>query len=177
MPTAQHFSFPVTTGYINSAYISSNNGLNVLPEELPSEPSTRKSNCKIYESFLQSQWLKNQMSVCLSWSKKVVRLFGHFQTKVIDFLYKSCFFIFSANPISVKKPVKLENMSKDDFELNYFNCKQEKGTIDVWWLYDDGGLTMLLPFIISCRSNWSKCKIRVFALTNRQHELEVEEKK
>lgn len=24
---------------------------------------------------------------------------------------------------------------------NIFKVKQKKGTIDVWWLYDDGGLT------------------------------------
>ncbi|KAL7038044.1 hypothetical protein ACKWTF_009435 [Chironomus riparius] len=60
--------------------------------------------------------------------------------------------------------------------MNVFNIKQQKGTIDVWWLYDDGGLTMLLPYIISTRSNWTNCKIRVFALSSRQHELEVEER-
>lgn len=61
--------------------------------------------------------------------------------------------------------------------LNVFNDKMGKGTIDVWWLYDDGGLTILLPYIISLRSNWSNCKIRVFALTNRKLELELEERK
>ncbi|KAL1379867.1 hypothetical protein pipiens_003705 [Culex pipiens pipiens] len=60
--------------------------------------------------------------------------------------------------------------------LSVFQKKQSKGTIDVWWLYDDGGLTMLVPHIISLRSKWSQCKIRVFALTNRQMELEVEER-
>jgi solute carrier family 12 sodium/potassium/chloride transporter 2 len=61
--------------------------------------------------------------------------------------------------------------------MNFFHEKQPKGTIDVWWIYDDGGLTMLIPYIISTRSAWSNCKIRVFALTNRQQELEVEERK
>lgn len=61
--------------------------------------------------------------------------------------------------------------------INFFHEKQAKGTIDVWWLYDDGGLTMLLPYIISTRSNWSNCKIRIFALTNRKLELEIEERK
>ena len=70
-----------------------------------------------------------------------------------------------------------KNMVQEDIEMNYFNIKQDKGLIDVWWLYDDGGLTMLLPYILSMRSNWSKCKIRVFALVNRQQELEVEEQK
>ncbi|XP_055636768.1 bumetanide-sensitive sodium-(potassium)-chloride cotransporter-like isoform X2 [Toxorhynchites rutilus septentrionalis] len=60
--------------------------------------------------------------------------------------------------------------------LGIFQRKQPKGTIDVWWLYDDGGLTMLVPYIISMRSKWSRCKIRVFALTNRQMDLEAEER-
>lgn len=61
--------------------------------------------------------------------------------------------------------------------LNVFNRKQGKGTIDVWWLYDDGGLTILIPYIISTRAYWSNCKIRIFALTNRKLELEMEERK
>lgn len=61
--------------------------------------------------------------------------------------------------------------------IGIFHNKQTKGTIDVWWLYDDGGLTMLIPYIISMRSNWSNCKIRVFALTNNKMEMEVEERK
>lgn len=39
------------------------------------------------------------------------------------------------------------------------------------------GLTILIPYILSLRSQWSRCKIRIFALTNHQMELEVEEKK
>ena len=61
--------------------------------------------------------------------------------------------------------------------MNIFDAKQPKGTIDIWWLYDDGGLTVLLPYILSTRSTWSNCKIRVFALTNRKQEAEVEERK
>ena len=62
-------------------------------------------------------------------------------------------------------------------KISIFKHKQGKGTIDVWWLYDDGGLTMLLPYIISTRSQWSSCKLRVFALVNNNVELEVEERK
>lgn len=57
-----------------------------------------------------------------------------------------------------------------------FQRKQKKGTIDVWWLYDDGGLTLLLPYIISTRRNWSNSKLRVFALANRNSELEYEQR-
>ncbi|CAG2055483.1 unnamed protein product, partial [Timema podura] len=38
--------------------------------------------------------------------------------------------------------------------MSLFRVKQKHGTIDVWWLYDDGGLTILLPYIINSRSNW-----------------------
>ncbi|CAH2087504.1 unnamed protein product [Euphydryas editha] len=60
--------------------------------------------------------------------------------------------------------------------MTIFRRKQEAGTIDVWWLYDDGGLTMLLPYIISQRSAWARCALRIFALANRHHELELEER-
>ncbi|CAG9818005.1 unnamed protein product, partial [Phaedon cochleariae] len=60
--------------------------------------------------------------------------------------------------------------------MNIFKRKQTKGFIDVWWLYDDGGLTMLLPYIISIRNDWSSCKLRVFALATNKNELELEER-
>ncbi|XP_063227060.1 bumetanide-sensitive sodium-(potassium)-chloride cotransporter [Bacillus rossius redtenbacheri] len=58
--------------------------------------------------------------------------------------------------------------------MSLFRKKHKAGTIDVWWLYDDGGFTILVPFIINTRANWSSCKLRVFALTNRRQELELE---
>jgi solute carrier family 12 sodium/potassium/chloride transporter 2 len=60
--------------------------------------------------------------------------------------------------------------------VNQFQRKQKKGTIDVWWLYDDGGLTMLLPFILSNRSQWSGCRMRVFALANKKEQLDREQR-
>uniref|UniRef100_A0A7N8YCY4 Solute carrier family 12 member 1 n=1 Tax=Mastacembelus armatus TaxID=205130 RepID=A0A7N8YCY4_9TELE len=44
-----------------------------------------------------------------------------------------------------------------------FNKKQPKSTIDVWWLFDDGGLTLLLPYILKTRKKWKDCKLRIFA--------------
>ncbi|XP_066994462.1 bumetanide-sensitive sodium-(potassium)-chloride cotransporter [Anabrus simplex] len=60
--------------------------------------------------------------------------------------------------------------------MTFFDRKHKGGTIDVWWLYDDGGLTILLPYIIHLRHNWTSCKLRVFALANRHYELELEER-
>eukprot|EP01135_Chromosphaera_perkinsii_P003347 Nk52_evm47s240 gene=Nk52_evmTU47s240 len=34
-------------------------------------------------------------------------------------------------------------------------------TIDVWWMVDDGGLTILLPYILSNHSYWKGSKLRV----------------
>ncbi|XP_061819887.1 solute carrier family 12 member 1 [Nerophis lumbriciformis] len=44
----------------------------------------------------------------------------------------------------------------------HFKTKQPKGTIDVWWLFDDGGLTLLLPYILTTRKKWKDCKLRIF---------------
>ncbi|XP_072938252.1 bumetanide-sensitive sodium-(potassium)-chloride cotransporter isoform X2 [Epargyreus clarus] len=54
--------------------------------------------------------------------------------------------------------------------------RRQSGTVDVWWLYDDGGLTLLLPYILSTRRAWSSCPLRVFTLANKNTELEIEER-
>ncbi|XP_036381909.1 solute carrier family 12 member 2-like [Megalops cyprinoides] len=43
-----------------------------------------------------------------------------------------------------------------------FQRKQGKGTVDVWWLFDDGGLTLLIPYLLTNKKKWKDCKIRVF---------------
>uniref|UniRef100_A0A8K9UHS7 Solute carrier family 12 member 1 n=1 Tax=Oncorhynchus mykiss TaxID=8022 RepID=A0A8K9UHS7_ONCMY len=43
-----------------------------------------------------------------------------------------------------------------------FQRKQGKGTIDVWWMFDDGGLTLLLPYILTTRKKFKDCKMRIF---------------
>ncbi|XP_032514353.1 bumetanide-sensitive sodium-(potassium)-chloride cotransporter [Danaus plexippus] len=68
--------------------------------------------------------------------------------------------------------VSMEQLS----QMTLFKRKQESGTLDVWWLYDDGGLTILLPYIVSQRASWQRCKLRIFALANRRHEMELEER-
>lgn len=62
-------------------------------------------------------------------------------------------------------------------ENSYFACKQKKGGyIDVWWLYDDGGLTLLLPYLISANLLWKDTKLRIFALVNKKSELDTEQR-
>merc|ERR1712241_739516 len=58
--------------------------------------------------------------------------------------------------------------------ITQFQAKKRKGNIDVWWLYDDGGLTLLLPYILTTRAQFSECSLRVFALANKRDELDRE---
>ncbi|XP_023294642.2 bumetanide-sensitive sodium-(potassium)-chloride cotransporter isoform X1 [Lucilia cuprina] len=68
-------------------------------------------------------------------------------------------------------------LSKDVLnQLTQFTRKRSHAVIDVWWLYDDGGLTLLLPYIISTRRTWQSCKLRVYALANKKAELEFEQR-
>lgn len=38
------------------------------------------------------------------------------------------------------------------------------GTIDVWWVVHEGGLLMLLPFLLTQGKVWKKCKLRIFTV-------------
>eukprot|EP00795_Rhopilema_esculentum_P014716 gene14716-5814_t len=47
--------------------------------------------------------------------------------------------------------------------------EKRKGYIDVWWLFDDGGLTILLPYLLMRSRTWKECSLRVFtAASNRK---------
>lgn len=48
--------------------------------------------------------------------------------------------------------------------MNVFQSKLSSSTvIDVWWLFDDGGLTLLLPYLLRRRKRWSHCQFRIFS--------------
>ncbi|XP_039979474.1 solute carrier family 12 member 1 [Xiphias gladius] len=60
-------------------------------------------------------------------------------------------------------PPQIAKMNERLLEASaHFKKKQPKGTIDVWWLFDDGGLTLLLPYILTTRKKWKDCKLRIF---------------
>ena len=61
--------------------------------------------------------------------------------------------------------------------IEMFRGKKRTGIIDVWWLYDDGGLTLLLPHILTTRKQFKSCKLRVFTLANRNHALDQQQRK
>lgn len=38
------------------------------------------------------------------------------------------------------------------------------GTVDVWWIIHDGGLLVVLPFLLMQHKVWRQCKLRIFAV-------------
>nr|ABU68839.1 solute carrier family 12 member 10.2 [Danio rerio] len=53
-----------------------------------------------------------------------------------------------------------------------FQAKQGKKTIDIYWISDDGGLTLLVPYLLTRRNRWKKSKIRVFILGDQETKKE-----
>lgn len=42
-------------------------------------------------------------------------------------------------------------------------CREE-GTIDIWWIVHDGGLMLLMMFLLRQHKIWKKCKVRLFTV-------------
>jgi len=49
-------------------------------------------------------------------------------------------------------------------DIKQFKDKKRRGNIDIWWLYDDGGMPVLLSHILHSRQQFAECKLRVFTL-------------
>lgn len=41
---------------------------------------------------------------------------------------------------------------------------QLSGTIDIWWIVHDGGILMLIPFLLKQHRTWKNCKLRIFTV-------------
>ncbi|GLV43175.1 kazachoc [Carabus blaptoides fortunei] len=50
--------------------------------------------------------------------------------------------------------------------INFFPDSTEKvvGNIDIWWIVHDGGLLMLLPFLLKQHRTWKNCRMRIFTV-------------
>uniref|UniRef100_A0A913HXZ6 Amino acid permease/ SLC12A domain-containing protein n=1 Tax=Strongyloides stercoralis TaxID=6248 RepID=A0A913HXZ6_STRER len=50
--------------------------------------------------------------------------------------------------------------------INRFKTKVKQATIDVWWLFDDGGLTLFLPYLLTIpKSYLENATLRVFTVS------------
>jgi len=61
--------------------------------------------------------------------------------------------------------------------MNQFNSKQKKGTIDIWWLSDDGGLTIMIPYILSLNEFWRDCTLRILSMTKTAEKIAESEER
>ncbi|XP_005951097.1 solute carrier family 12 member 3 [Haplochromis burtoni] len=61
-----------------------------------------------------------------------------------------------------------DNSNSDQIKTVFQNT-QGKKSIDVYWIADDGGLTLLVPYLITRRKHWRNCKIRVFIVGEEQN--------
>ena len=50
--------------------------------------------------------------------------------------------------------------------INWYpsNVDRMKGNIDIWWVVHDGGLLMLLPFLLRQHKVWRSCHLRIFTV-------------
>ncbi|KAM9607678.1 solute carrier family 12 member 3 isoform 2-T2 [Trichechus inunguis] len=55
-----------------------------------------------------------------------------------------------------------EALVREEQASTIFQSEQDKKTVDIYWLFDDGGLTLLIPYLLGRKKRWSKCKFRVF---------------
>ena len=58
--------------------------------------------------------------------------------------------------------------------LPYRRDIEKDGNIDVYWLFDDGGLTLLVPHILHTRKMFRKCNLRLFFLSSKADKLDSE---
>uniref|UniRef100_A0A915KTG1 Solute carrier family 12 member 2 n=1 Tax=Romanomermis culicivorax TaxID=13658 RepID=A0A915KTG1_ROMCU len=73
------------------------------------------------------------------------------------------------------------HMSKKQMEilasLNQFQTSVKKAFIDVWWLFDDGGLGLLIPHLLTLnRSYLDGAKLRVFTVSSSRSQLQREQR-
>uniref|UniRef100_A0A914WCB5 Solute carrier family 12 member 1 n=1 Tax=Plectus sambesii TaxID=2011161 RepID=A0A914WCB5_9BILA len=61
--------------------------------------------------------------------------------------------------------------------INRFQRKIKSAVVDVWWLYDDGGLTLLIPHLLTVpKSYLENAKMRVFTIASSRSAIEQEQR-
>uniref|UniRef100_A0A8C6SJ46 Solute carrier family 12 member 3 n=1 Tax=Neogobius melanostomus TaxID=47308 RepID=A0A8C6SJ46_9GOBI len=70
-------------------------------------------------------------------------------------------FDFEANDVS--------DQGSSDQVQTVFQTNQGKKNIDVYWIADDGGLTLLVPYLLTRRKKWGRCKVRVFIVGDEEN--------
>ncbi|KAL7670609.1 hypothetical protein ACOME3_005545 [Neoechinorhynchus agilis] len=74
----------------------------------------------------------------------------------------------SGSNLAIPQDTKLE-----DSPIIEALAAKHKGSIDVWWLFDDGGLSALLPYMLSQSRKWKDCQLRVFSIIHSSEDKET----
>ena len=51
---------------------------------------------------------------------------------------------------------------------------KHNGNIDIWWLFDDGGLSLLIPHLVSLNKKYRDCNLRVYFMSKSANNLDDE---
>ncbi|VDI47647.1 solute carrier family 12 (potassium/chloride transporter), member 4/5/6, partial [Mytilus galloprovincialis] len=62
--------------------------------------------------------------------------------------------------------------------INQFPDQGEKlsGTVDIWWIVHDGGMLMLLPFLLKQHRTFKNCKLRIFTVAHTYSKHAIQER-
>uniref|UniRef100_A0A665WSY9 Solute carrier family 12 member 3-like n=1 Tax=Echeneis naucrates TaxID=173247 RepID=A0A665WSY9_ECHNA len=76
---------------------------------------------------------------------------------------------FDGEALSPTNPSKMTPRNNTQQAKTVFQNDQGKKTIDVYWIADDGGLTLLVPYLLTRRKRWHSSKVRVFIVGDEQN--------
>lgn len=82
------------------------------------------------------------------------------------------FSFYSSKNILFKETLRFANANESAIILTKgidewpVNSKKDvqTGTIDLWWIIHDGGLLLLIVFLLKNHKIWQKCKLRLFTV-------------
>ncbi len=75
-----------------------------------------------------------------------------------------------------RSPVNTEQQKMVAKVQQFRGKSSREGTLDLYWLYDDGGLSLLLPHLLRSKPRFAGCPLRVFFMTD-EEDTEGERKK
>jgi len=117
--------------------------------------------CNTLVMGLQTEWLKKERSVFTSPDNSGEKHMGEYVDIIRDALSYNFGIMITKNLGQINYRI--------DSDAKYFH-----GFVDVWWLLDDGGLSLLVPYLMSEDQYWrsvtvgntNQCGIRLFLVTD-----------
>ena len=98
-------------------------------------------------------------SICLLLSVSILKMFNFIENFIIfvKFFQEILRFI-NQNELALILTKGIDNWPVDS------KTDVQTGTIDLWWIISDGGLLLLIVFLLKKNKLWQKCKLRLFTV-------------